>query len=240
MQRFESAHLSRLVWSLATATIRDGQILSSLAQRTQQARLHPQLGLAMLAWSFAKLRFKEAGLMESISFHACGHVKLFKISELSNITWAFATQQVPFATASPLFSAVSETAVRGLQKFKHQELAMLLWSYAKLKIVERKLISAASEEVLKRISTESTGRVRVQHLANFAWAFAKLRSDRSGDVVVMRLAALALQRAEELKPLELASLVWALAQSGTAATRLAMHLTKEASTRRMKPQEPKP
>jgi hypothetical protein len=128
---------------------------------------------------------------------------------------------------------------------------MLLWSYAKLKIVERKLISAASEEVLKRISPEAGGALRAQHLANFAWAFAKMRSDRSDpsdpsdldpSEVVMRLAVLALQRAEELKPLELASLVWALAQSNgasTASTRLAMHLTKEASTRRMKPQEPK-
>ena len=236
MQHLESAQLSRFVWSLATATLRESnntRLLSCLSSQAQQVKLHPQLGLAMLAWSFAKLRFNEEGLMDAIGSHAVEHVKVFKINELSSIAWAFATQQVAQHSARPLLVAVSQAAVPAMGKFKNQELAMLLWSYAKLEVLDNTLISAASQEVLLRLE-----KLSAQHLANAAWSFAKLRSG----VMVRRLASHALQHRGELKAMELAGLVWALAQRGDSShqmhhSTLAMQLAEEATTRKMKPQE---
>ena len=55
MPDFQAAQLSRLAWALATSSVRQWDLLDALAARTAQLELHPQQGLAMLAWSFAKL-----------------------------------------------------------------------------------------------------------------------------------------------------------------------------------------
>lgn len=82
MPDFQAAQVSRLAWALATSSVTDRDLLDALAARSAQLKLHPQQGLAMLAWSFAKL----AGRMdlEHLARQAQRNLKSFKVNELSS------------------------------------------------------------------------------------------------------------------------------------------------------------
>ncbi|CAJ1358246.1 unnamed protein product [Effrenium voratum] len=223
LEEFQAAQLSRLAWSLVTARLREEPLplLQRMAERARSCHLHPHSGLAMLAWSFAKLQVKDEEMMQAVGRSSALHAGYFKPKELANVSWAFAI----WSTTSPALEAVAQQAVQVVEEFKNQELTMLLWSFARLDAAPANLISAAAREVAARD-------LNAQHLANSAWAFARLMAAE----LARDLALKAQRRAQELKAQELSSLLWALAKV-RADSALGSRMAQQAAERDLGPQE---
>ncbi|CAJ1409706.1 unnamed protein product [Effrenium voratum] len=223
LEEFQAAQLSRLAWSLVTARLREEPLplLQRMAERARSCHLHPHSGLAMLAWSFAKLQVKDEEMMQAVGRSSALHAGYFKPKELANVSWAFAM----WSTTSPALEAVAQQAVQVVEEFKNQELTMLLWSFARLDAAPANLISAAAREVAARD-------LNAQHLANSAWAFARLMAAE----LARDLALKAQRRAHELKAQELSSLLWALAKV-RADSALGSRMAQQAAEKNLGPQE---
>eukprot|EP00439_Symbiodinium_sp_Y106_P040305 s938_g4.t3 len=211
MPLFRAAQISRLAWSLATAELQDAPLLACLGQQaTQRAQeLHPQRGLAMMAWAFAKLQHYDEDLNRAINIQTERTIAFFKVNELSSIAWAFAT--VRAANVGPALDSVAEKAIPVMKSFRDNELAMLLWSYAKLETSHPRLLEAGTHEARRRLRR---GELSLQHMVNVAYACASLTVEPE---LVARIADEAAARPEALKAEELASLTWAVATASVSS-----------------------
>ena len=100
-----------------------------------------------------------------------------------------------------------------------------LWSYGKLSQATI-LLQFVEEQLISR-------RFSAQHLSNLAWAAASLKGS------VRRFAKAAQRCSSEMKPQELAGVIWALAsaETSTSSTSLLSKFITEALQRDLKPQE---
>lgn len=131
---FKAQCLSTIAWSYATAEKRDATVFASIAEELMLMTTEMKTQeIANTLWAFAKNRCADADLFHVLSTAAVAEKKIhqFKAQELSNTVWAFATVGIVHAD---LFAEIEEVAAAKRFQMLPQNIANVLWSYAKLQV----------------------------------------------------------------------------------------------------------
>jgi hypothetical protein len=165
--------LTMIAWSFATARRRHPKVFSSLGEdiTLHAGQLKPQ-EISNTLWAFAKCRFADQRLFAALGQVAIAHAKAgsFKPQELSNTVWAFATAGV----LNPLLFAVVEAeAVRQRHNLTPQNIANILWAYAKLEVHDCVRLFPA----LLDVAVGKLERFKPQELSAMLWSAARMNPD---------------------------------------------------------------
>ena len=172
-------------------------------------------GLAMVAWGFARVGFREQDLFDEIAKVALSKkMDSFSTRELANLAWAFAKSS---RSQETFFDKIAEEATLHIKKFEStKDLAMTAYAFALASEDSEKrnfLFEAIASEAIDRIDSFNG-----QDLANTAWAFAKTNVEcrRLFDAIERAVV----DRNEEFTSQALSNLLWAFAARGHEAPRL--------------------
>jgi len=177
--------------------------------------------LSMAAWAFATVRFKPCrGLMSTMAdVFAAGLQEDGAANPVTvtNMSWALATARVQVKKEALL--TIADAAVAALKNFKAHELSITLWAFARLNSGHDHFFSQAA--LLLCTSSHLREDIHSQGIANLLWAFARHMQAcqpngcwHVSSKVLSRLMPTCLRLLPELRPLELASTVWAVTTLG--------------------------
>mmetsp|Transcript_86790 Transcript_86790/g.201942 ORF Transcript_86790/g.201942 Transcript_86790/m.201942 type:complete len:873 (+) Transcript_86790:133-2751(+) len=166
---FKVQCLSTIAWSFATLKRRNLVVFTSLASElaAHAVEMKPQ-EISNTLWAFAKSRCPNTEL-----FHVLGTVAAeesmiwqFKPQELSNTAWAFATVGLQHPA---LFSQVENVSIRKRHEMVPQNIANILWSFAKLQIHSWSNLFSS----LLEVAGASLQHHKPQELSAVIWAAAQ-------------------------------------------------------------------
>mmetsp|Transcript_53544 Transcript_53544/g.125340 ORF Transcript_53544/g.125340 Transcript_53544/m.125340 type:complete len:563 (-) Transcript_53544:181-1869(-) len=168
--------LSTIAWSCGRLQMEDSDLMRTIGDLAKTCLpAFKEFELTNLLWGFAKMQITHVQLFEAASTHVSDHLKEFTPSNLSMISWAFATarfrpcRKLLLLLGSTFADAVSTPA--GLQ------------SHAGPVVVENMIWALATAGVRSKSETlESIGNAACFTLANFKahelaitlWAFARM------------------------------------------------------------------
>eukprot|EP00928_Gymnodinium_smaydae_P031957 TRINITY_DN23281_c0_g6_i1.p1 TRINITY_DN23281_c0_g6~~TRINITY_DN23281_c0_g6_i1.p1 ORF type:complete len:763 (-),score=163.52 TRINITY_DN23281_c0_g6_i1:211-2499(-) len=221
IEAFKPLELSNLLWSMAKQRYEHRQLFQCACDHLHHSidEYSPR-SISMLAWAFATARFLP-------SRETLGHIMtsfLQRISEDSsdpnpvvivNMVWALAT--IGVRGKREAISAIAEKASTMLGNFKHYELSITLWAFAKLGVFHETLFNLAAQRFCQDSQLKRT--MHTQGLANSLWAFARFAQatpapDASAPTpyhvrVLAELMPAYKRLLPQLLPLELSSILWA-------------------------------
>ncbi len=125
----------------------------------------------------------------------------FKLQQLANTAWAFATVSL---SDEKLLTALARVALRRMSKFNAQDLANTAWAFTTMNLSDERLFSAFARSVERQVNE-----LNAQNLANTAWAFATV--NLSDEKLFKAVAKAVERRVSELNEQELANMAWAVA-----------------------------
>ncbi|CAK0827327.1 unnamed protein product [Prorocentrum cordatum] len=161
--------LSTIVWAFGTAKVHHVALFTSVALELSQhaSSMGPQ-GIANTAWAFARVRRQELHLFRLLAEATVQESALwnFKSQELSNIVWAFATVGL---THPPLFESILEVAVQRRAELPPQNIANMLWAYAKLGVPSRWRLFPP----LLEVTEQNLEAYKPQEVSAILWAVAR-------------------------------------------------------------------
>lgn len=182
-EQFSPQCLSTIVWALGTVKAHHPAVFTSFAAEiTVHAHSMVPQGIANTAWAFARVRRQEVALFQALAESAVrgSVVWTFKVQELSNTAWAFATVGLSHAK---LFEQIAEVAVRKRHELPPQNVANLLWAYAKL------IVASCSRlfPPLLEVASSRLDQYKPQEVSAILWAAAKQTlSDKKAGCPVCR------------------------------------------------------
>lgn len=166
---FSMQCLSMIAWSFATEKHRDLPVFSSIACEivANAATTRPQ-EIANTLWAYAKNRCAEVSLFNALAEAAISHNMLwsFKSQELSNTVWAFATIGLQHQL---LFKHAVTVAISKRRELSPQNIANILWAYAKLQVCRHSGIFPA----LLSVSVGMMPQHKPHEISAIVWAAAK-------------------------------------------------------------------
>jgi len=166
---FSSQCLATIAWAFGTVKAHHHAVFSSFAR--ELAVVAPSMatqGIANTVWAFARVRRQETQLFRALADAACRDhmVTTFKTQELSNTAWAFATVGLEHPQ---LFSKIAEVLVCRAWELPPQNMANMLWAYAKLSAPCRgRVFPALLEVTLSRLE-----QYKPQEVSAILWAVAR-------------------------------------------------------------------
>lgn len=167
--QFSPQCLSTIVWAFGTAKVHHAAIFTSFASEiaAKAPTMTPQ-GIANTAWAFARVRRQEAPLFRELAEAAIRDslIWTFKAQELSNTVWAFATVGLPHPQ---LFSCIAEVTESRRFELPPQNVANMLWAYAKLMAAARRHLFQA----LLGVAICRLEQYKPQEVSAMLWAAAK-------------------------------------------------------------------
>jgi len=167
---FKAQCLSTIAWSFATAKRRNASVFESIAEEliVHVAEVKPQ-EIANSLWAYAKSRCCHGPLFQALGDAAIANSMIwnFKPQELSNSIWAFATVGLHHAE---LFRQIEEVVIRKRHDLAPQNVANILWAYAKLQIVP----SSSLFTLLLTVSSSKLPQHKPQELSAIIWASAQM------------------------------------------------------------------
>mmetsp|Transcript_119972 Transcript_119972/g.344858 ORF Transcript_119972/g.344858 Transcript_119972/m.344858 type:complete len:813 (-) Transcript_119972:136-2574(-) len=166
---FSSQCLSTIVWAFGTVKAHNHAIFTSFARELAAAA--PTMatqGIANTAWAFARVRRQEGPLFRALAEVACKeHVAAtFKPQELSNTVWAFATVGLQHPQ---LFSCLADVSINRRWELPPQNIANMLWAYAKLAAPRRERLFPA----LLEVTSTRLELYKPQEVSAILWAAAR-------------------------------------------------------------------
>lgn len=236
LKEFKPQELSNTAWGVATLLSRTNNSNADLNEREEQAAIRI---LRWVAKSLEE-RTDEFKSQESkfyiYSLSSQSHFTYPCYSTVSNSVWAFATVGFGAATSSTqsntnneyiylktddeegdrnlvkrTLSAVINSALKRLPRFRPQELNNLTWGICRLGHYEEKmddLFEGVGQELLKRHYY-----FKPQDIGTTLWSFATF-GYFDDEVFKAAASELSLKRSHSFKPQELSNTVWALATAG--------------------------
>ncbi|CAG9464716.1 unnamed protein product [Pedinophyceae sp. YPF-701] len=182
-----------------------------------QSRFCPQ-AVANMLWALSALQHAPpAGFLRDFTAAAAEVLPDFAPQHLSISLYACATMD--FLPPREFLDGLSEQSVFCMSGFKPQELSNLVWALSKLGIRDARILDAVAAVCRTRFGADQTSALasarRPQHAANILWAFATLRH-HPGPRALSALISDVSCRLHELRPADLAALVWACAELGEA------------------------
>mmetsp|Transcript_86474 Transcript_86474/g.245209 ORF Transcript_86474/g.245209 Transcript_86474/m.245209 type:complete len:750 (-) Transcript_86474:244-2493(-) len=167
--QFSPQCLSTIVWAFGTAKVHQAAVFTSIAKElASNANIMAPQGIANTAWAFARVRRQEAPLFRALAEAAVRQsvVWTFKPQELSNTVWAFATVGL---THPLLFERIMEVAINRRSELPPQNVANVLWAYAKLMAPTRsQLFPPLLEVTMGRLQ-----QFKPQEVSAILWAVAR-------------------------------------------------------------------
>mmetsp|Transcript_122928 Transcript_122928/g.236999 ORF Transcript_122928/g.236999 Transcript_122928/m.236999 type:complete len:1309 (+) Transcript_122928:109-4035(+) len=211
---FSMQCLSMIAWSFATEKHRDLPVFSSIACEivANAATTRPQ-EIANTLWAYAKNRCAEVSLFNALAEAAISHNMLwsFKSQELSNTVWAFATIGLQHQL---LFKNAVTVAISKRRELSPQNIANILWAYAKLQVCRNSGLFPA----LLSVSVGMMPQHKPHEISAIVWAAAKaeVKLDVEENYPACRrffnaTAHMCRQRLHEFPPQALANMVEAFA-----------------------------
>lgn len=166
---FGSQCLSTIIWSLGTMKANLPVVFNSFSEEitATAGAISPQ-GIANTAWAFARVRRQDASLFKALAGAACRDnvIWAFKPQELSNMTWAFATVGLPHTR---LFDRVADVAISRRADLPPQNVANIIWAYAKLLMNARKRLFP----MLLEVAATMLVKYKPQEVSAVLWAAAR-------------------------------------------------------------------
>mmetsp|Transcript_110000 Transcript_110000/g.218502 ORF Transcript_110000/g.218502 Transcript_110000/m.218502 type:complete len:394 (-) Transcript_110000:405-1586(-) len=148
---------------------------------------------------------------------------------VTNMVWALATARVNVRKETLL--SVADAAAGVLKAFKAHELSITLWAFARLNCCHERLFTQAAQ--LLCTSPRLQEDIHSQGIANLLWAFARHAQAchpsgqwHASSSVLTRLLPTCIRLLPHMRPVELASSVWAI-------TRLAVTWGREPAADRI-------
>lgn len=222
---FKAQCLSTIAWSFATAEQRNAALFGSIADElASNATEMKTQEIANTLWAFARNRYAHVELFNALGDSAVNDSKIptFKYQELSNTVWAFATIGLPHPE---LFDKVEIAAARKRDEMAPQNIANILWSYAKLRVPSRSnMFPALLDTAMGKLAQHKR-----QELSTVIWAAAQAcpsRKDFFGAA-----AKLCLSRLREFSPNAIANLTKDLGMVQTSAPECFMMILRESLRR---------
>merc|ERR1719409_1751983 len=161
--------LSMIAWSFATAMQKDSALFFDIAREiTAHASLTKPQEIANTLWAYAKNRCADAALFNALADTAVENNMLwtFKPQELSNTLWACAT----IGHSHPrLFKSAVAVAISKRYQMSPQNIANILWAYAKLQACPRSSLFPA----LLGVAVGIMPKHKPQEISAIVWAAAK-------------------------------------------------------------------
>jgi hypothetical protein len=198
--------LSMIAWSFATAKQKDTSLFLGIAwEISLSATLTKPQEVANTTWAYAKNRCLDTKMFNVLADTMLDNNLLwsFKAQELSNTLWAFATISLHH---DRLFDAAVPIAISKRFTLSPQNIANILWAYAKLQTRQRAVLFQA----LLGVSVGMMPRHKPKEISAIAWAAAKENSPACKNFfgATARMCA---QRLHEFSPQALANMVEAFA-----------------------------
>eukprot|EP00927_Polykrikos_kofoidii_P055020 TRINITY_DN49339_c0_g1_i1.p1 TRINITY_DN49339_c0_g1~~TRINITY_DN49339_c0_g1_i1.p1 ORF type:complete len:1127 (+),score=142.92 TRINITY_DN49339_c0_g1_i1:116-3496(+) len=188
--KLESQQLTSIAWAFARSAVRDKQLFTCVSAEVVSRKL-PLVPseINRLAWAFAfpgkpaEERTGRAGGFRdpALLAHLAAQAKL-RLSELdalqsSSIAWAFATltysDTALFESMSARFASNDGRLIAGCDA---QNIAYLMWAFARLEVANADLANCACEEALRRGLADFDHR----HLSMLLWALARTGQRHEG------------------------------------------------------------
>lgn len=171
--------------------------------RLASAVTPPPRYIAVLAWSFAKVRVASPAFMKLAGDAALPRLQKMNEQEVSNLLWAFGAAGVrhPVVEAAARLMAAEAAP---MSAWSEQCISNSAWALARLRIADQRLLRVVDESMPPRLSEFS-----MHGLVNVVWSFAKLREQAS----FLPLLAPHLRerkRWAELSPIGTARLLWSI------------------------------
>jgi len=222
LERFKPFELANVLWGFAKLQLEDDPLFRTAHDHIlEHASQFSIRSLSMAAWAFATVRFRPcrslmckmadafaAGLREDANTNPV---------TLTNMSWALATARVHVKKEALL--TLADAAISALNSFKAHELSITLWAFARLNSGHDGLFSRAA--LLLCTSTHLRVDIHSQGIANILWAFAHhvlaCRPNCCWHVsskLLTELMPACLRLLPELRPVEMASTVWAVTTLG--------------------------
>jgi len=221
MTLFKPFELANVLWGMAKLQLglADGFFSSAHDYIIEHASLFSTRSLSMVAWAFATIRFKSCrGLMYKMAnAFASGLQDEGSVNPVTvtKMVWALATARVNVRKETLLH--VADAAVGVLRAFKAPELSITLWAFARLSCCHERLFTQAAQ--LLCTSPHLQEDIHSQGIANLLWAFARHAQAcypdgqwHASSSVLTHLLPTCIRLLPNLRPVELASSVWAISR----------------------------
>ena len=196
---FSSKHMGNLAWSYMSCRQKIPQLLNDFSdefihrRKRESAQVDDKsmmddgldpITLCQWANAFAKSRHKDKDIFQSLSIAAIPILCEFNARHFSNLAYACALAEVvpKLEDGSSLFDEIAAAASPRIPTFDPQNMANILWAYAKMEHASPDLFDALAKEAMPRLREFSA-----QQLANLAWSLAKFPPS-SPDGVFDRIA----------------------------------------------------
>ncbi|KAL9180803.1 hypothetical protein ACHAXT_011256 [Thalassiosira profunda] len=201
-------------WDVSTTTLG----LAKVVSRLQSHRID-RMGArsALFQPLLVKCDVKAKGNTFQLLANRAHSLSKFDARHLSNLAYAYALveYQPTFKGGTTLFDHIANLASDRMGKFNSQDLANMVWAFAKVKASHPRLF----EQVVGTVKERAFSAFKPQELANIVWAFAK--AGETCHKLFEHVAGTVLRRdLRTFKPQELANIVWAFAKAGEAHSRL--------------------
>ena len=207
--RLEPNQLSSLAWCLAGAQAGSAPLLGQIAEAgAAQLACLSTFNVSNIAWALAKsgqqLSSHSVHFLEAVSSEA--RLEEFAASDLSGLSWAFATAAVrPQAHfRDRLFVQISTR----LTELTDVQFVNLCWAVAGMKLTENAMLSKLVSTMQHRIQ-ERPGRFQARDISVLAWAFAKLLQSHCLPDILTASATVV----KDFGPKNLCNLLWAAAKA---------------------------
>lgn len=218
LQLFKPFELANVLWGFAKLQLEDEPLFRSAHDHIlEHASQFSVRSLSMAAWAFATVRFRPCrGLMcKMADVFAAGLQREGAANPVTvtNMSWALATARIHVKKEALL--TIADAAVSALKGFNAHELSITLWAFARLNVGHDGLFSRTA--MLLSTSAHLRADIHSQGIANLLWAFARHAQAchpnscwHVSSKLLTELAPTCLRLLPELRPLELASTVWAV------------------------------
>jgi len=219
LQFFKPFELANVLWGFAKLQLEDEPLFRTAHNHIlEHASQFSVRSLSMAAWAFATVRFRPCrGLMCKMADVFAADLQKDGAANavtLTNMSWALATARVHVKKEALLI--IGDAAVSALKGFNAHELSITLWAFARLNCGHDGLFSLAAQ--LLCTSPHLRMDIHSQGLANLLWAFARHAQAchpnscwHVSSKILRELLPTFLRLLPEMRPLELASTVWAVA-----------------------------
>jgi len=220
VKEFKPVELTNLLWAFAKLSVKNSALFHEAMYHILASSNHfSQSNLSTIVWAYVTAQHTPCQqLLRSVgeSFvKGLVTAQYVNPTEITNFVWGVATAQLRLP--SQLIAIVGDIASKELPQFKLHELSITAWSLSRLSTRHDAFFFAAA----KALQTDRKLRHQIhpQGIANLLWAFAK-QVELSSDVADELRATLPMliptcsRLLNQLKPLELSSVLWALSRLG--------------------------
>ena len=222
LDRFDSRHFANLTYAFALAGLSTSSTLPELEELLDEIAIaaipkiqsFSTLHIANIVWSYAKLNHNSSVFFDVIANVATtSRIHDFSSQQLATLVWAYSKFPQTKASNSIFNAVASEVAVRGLDSFTMQGIAMLAHSFAFVGYENTTLNKLDFWNAIDNATTTRSDELGVIESSQIVWSFATIGQCPS-DELFAAIEKFTLSNTHQMKSQGLSNLAWSLATLG--------------------------